>query len=288
MPKIIVFGDHRRPIWIDPRARSMAARKVIFSAIAEERPDLVLDTGDLVPDASARSWNLFDRDRAVFDKFTIPMEAVPGNHETYGILPRSANANIRMKPFLLRFPRNTQKRWGTRDVGNIRILLLDSNVNALSEGEIGEQEKFIIESVAGAESDSNIKLMIAAWHHPPFTNTTIYGDDRFSARSFLPRLRASRKLGAIFCGHVHGYERFWVESISLVVTGGGGAHRHAFPRDHKHWRHTPAYNSYHSPHLHYVSIQFDGGAGRAVVRHLQQITPEPEWTSGDEFEIRPK
>ncbi|MBI3819073.1 MAG: metallophosphoesterase [Planctomycetes bacterium] len=286
--RIIVFGDHRRPLWFDPRSRNESARRRIFEAAAAARPDLILDTGDLVPHAFESSWRAFDRDAAIIYNNKSAFEAVPGNHETYGLFPRAAKPEMRMRRFLERFPRSTNKRWGARDIQYIRILLLDSNANALTAAEIDEQERFIEGAVAAADADPKITLVIAAWHHAPFTNSTAYGDDRFSGRSFLPRLRQSRKLGAIFCGHVHAYERFWFDSVSVIITGGGGAHAHRFPADHKYWRHTPAFDASAMSHLHFVELQCSDGVARATVRHLDSGVGVPHWTVGDAFEIRPR
>lgn len=288
MPKIIIFGDHRRPLWFDPRSRNEGSRRMIFEAAAAARPDLVLDTGDLIPHCFDACWRAFDEDAAIFRKLNIPMEAVPGNHETYGILPRSAHGARRMEPFLSRFPRAGGARWGVRDLRGMRILLLDSNRDALDAPEVAAQELFIEKTVEETDADPSILLMIALWHHPPFTNTNVYEDDRFSASSFLPRLRGSRKLGAIFCGHVHGYERFQFESISLVVTGGGGAHPHTFPRDHHAWRHTPAFDAYNLPHIHYVQLDTDGANARAEVRHLAPPGSASRWIPGDQFMVKPR
>ncbi|MFN0205665.1 MAG: metallophosphoesterase family protein [Planctomycetota bacterium] len=292
MPRFVVVGDHRRPIWCDWRARNEIPRQLIFEKIAAERPELVMDTGDLVPDASESAWNLFDRDVEILGSANIKIDAVPGNHETYGWIPRSSNAEVRMAKFLLRFPRDTQQNWGRRDFYHIRFLLLDSNVRILTKAQIHEQSEWIEKQASAADADPNIKTVIAVWHHPPFTNTTTYGDDRFTSQTFLPRLRKLKKLGAIFCGHVHAYERFWVESISMVVTGGGGAHRHRFASDHLKWRHTPAFDAYALPNFHYICVDAGGGADdyilHARVVHLDLSSGAARWIDGDRFDIRPR
>ncbi len=288
MQRLAVVGDHRRPIWIDRiRGSGERGRRAIFEEIGRLRPGLLLDTGDLVPSASAAAWRAFDRDIAALRAAGTGIEAVPGNHETYGVIPVSARAAVRMAPFLARFPRTAGRRFGVRDFGSTRILLLDSNARVLATEERRAQERFLEEAAAAADADPAVELLLAAWHHPPFTNGAKYGDDRFSASSFLPRLRASRKLGAVFCGHVHGYERFWSEGISLVVTGGGGARAHRFPRDAARQRHTPAFDASSLPPLHFVDVSIDGGVARAVVRHLQLPRGgAARWIEGDRFEIR--
>lgn len=289
MSRFVVIGDHRRPIWFDLRNRNERPRQLIFERIAAERPELVIDTGDLVPDASGRAWRLFDKDVEVLRSQNIKIDAVPGNHETYGWIPRSANAAERMTKFLSRFPRGTQQNWGRRDFYHIRFLLLDSNVKILTKNQVREQEDWLGREVSDAGADPNIKMVIAVWHHPPFTNTITYGDDRFTSQSFLPRLRKLKKLGAIFCGHVHAYERFWVESMSMVVTGGGGAHAHRFAGDHLKWRHTPAFDAYTLPHFHYICVDVDGAADDYILHaravHLDLLSGAPRWIDGDRFDI---
>jgi 3',5'-cyclic AMP phosphodiesterase CpdA len=288
MSRFVVVGDHRWPIWLDWRGRDPRPRALLFEKIASQRPDLVLDTGDLVPDASERAWRRSDRDFVPLRNLGIPVEAVPGDHETYGWIPRSAQPASRMVPFLKRFPRDGGRRWGRRDFNDIRFLLLDSNVRVLSISEQREQESWLEREVGDAMADPGVALVIAAWHHPPFTNSTTYGDDRFTARSFLPRLRSLDKLGAVFCGHVHGYERFHVESVPMVVTGGGGAHAHRFPADHSLWRHTPAFDAGALPHYHYICVDGTGAEAFASAWHLDLAGRSPRWIAGDSFTIRPR
>jgi 3',5'-cyclic AMP phosphodiesterase CpdA len=289
VPRLVVFGDHRRPLWFDRlRGAGEAGRRAVLRGIEAAGADLVLDTGDLVPSASAGSWRRVDRDVAALRARGTALEAVPGNHETYGWLPRSARPRARMRRFLERFPREGGTRWGARELGSTRLLLLDSNERVLDAGEVAAQEAFLEERVAAWDADPAAALVVAAWHHPPFTNGTKYADDRFAARSFLPRLRRSRKLAAVFCGHVHAYERFRADGATFVVTGGGGARRHRFPRDPARERHTPAFDARALPHLHYVVVDLEGAIGHARARHVDLSGPEPRWIDGDAFEIRPR
>jgi 3',5'-cyclic AMP phosphodiesterase CpdA len=297
MARLVVFGDHRGTIWLDPRGwldpggARRRGRAAIVEKVVSLRPDLVLDTGDLVAAGDPPHWRRCDAELAPIRAAGIPIDAVPGNHETYGWVPRSARPTRRMGEFLRRFPRVGGNRWGSRDLGSARILLLDSNARVLTRAERVEQESWLSSALAAADADPNIGLVLAAWHHPPFTNTHKYGDDRFSADSFLGRLRRSRKWGAVFCGHVHGYERFRAESVSFVVSGGGGAAAHPFPRDHARWRHTPAFDATALPHLHFVEIEIEGALARAVSHHLNlPAGPDapPRWIEGDRFEIRPR
>jgi hypothetical protein len=294
-PRILVFGDHRRPIWLDPRKyfggreSHDTSRHAVLERLAEVRAALILSTGDLVPMGSEPAWAVVDRELDGFRRSGAAIEAVPGNHETYGWFPRSGRAGTRMPRFLQRFPRVDGLRWGRRNVGPARLLLLDSNERVLTRDEVAAQEAWLDGELVKADEDVKVELVLAAWHHPPFTNTTKYDDDRFSSRSFLPRLRKSRKLGAVLCGHVHAYERFWADSVHWVVTGGGGAPAHRFPADHARWRHTPAFDASSLSHVNYVEIEWLGG-GRATARshHWGPGAGAVRWIAGDAFEIRPR
>lgn len=293
----IVFGDHRRAIWLDPRGRAVGhvVRRELIQQIASRKPGLILHTGDLVPSAFDRAWRRLDQDFEPLVQYVrnaggrAAMDAVPGNHETYGILPRSADGDKRMQQFLKRFPRANSDRFGARDFGDMRILLLDSNVRVLVPAQIAKQESWLSGEVARADADPAVRLVVALWHHPPFTNTETYGDDRFTAASFLPRLRKSKKLGAVFCGHVHAYERFRVDGASFIVTGGGGAPAHKFPDDHARWRHTPAFDARSLSHYHYIAIDGAGTTHRATVHHFDpHAAGAARWTQGDSFTIEPR
>lgn len=294
--RAVVMGDHRRPIWIDILHKNdRRGRDAVLQSVRAVRPKLVVDTGDLVPAGYESCWRAADADFAALRANGVEIEAVPGNHETYGIVPRSARPRSRMPLFLQRFPREGALRWGVRDFptprGAVRWLLLDSNESVLSPEERREQERFLEREMERADSDSAVSMAIAAWHHPPFTNCTKYGDDRYSATSFLPRLRRSRKLAAIFCGHVHGYERFYFEGVHAVVTGGGGAHAHRLQGDHRAWRHTPAFDAAELPHLHFVVLDFEGAGAVARVIHVKpgdREGAEPVQMEGDRFQLRPR
>ncbi|HKE01206.1 MAG TPA: metallophosphoesterase [Planctomycetota bacterium] len=288
MTRVAITGDTRDPIWLDLfRGPTAGDRQAVLDAIGAERPGFLLLLGDLVDGAFASSWAAFDRSVAGLRAAGVAMDAVPGNHEYYGIVPRIARPGHRLAPFVDRFARPEGVRWRTRDVDSARLLLLDSNAGAHASAELAAQEAWLERAVAEADADARVAIVFAAWHHPPFTNVEGYDDDVFSARSFLPRLRRSRKLGAIFCGHVHGYERHRVDGVSLVVSGGGGAHPHRFPTDHARWRHTPAFDASALPHLHYVVVDLDGERATATVRHLERGRgAEPRLIPGDRFEIR--
>jgi hypothetical protein len=68
-------------------------------------------------------------------------------------------------------------------------------------------------------------------HHPPFTN----GVDRHGHEAvrfdLLPRIRRSRKAVALISAHVHGYERFDLDGMALIVSGGGGGPRVEYRTD---------------------------------------------------------
>lgn len=292
--RVVVFGDHRRALWLDPWRVAGAlrgagrARSAILARLAEERAALVVSTGDLVPSASAAAWARVDADLSSLRASGAVVEAVPGNHETYGWIPRSARPRSRMALFLRRFPREGGLRWGRCDAGAARFLLLDSNEKVLTGDEQRAQEVWLEREIESADRDPGVKLLFAVWHHPPFTNTTKYGDDRFSARSFLPRLRNAAKLGAVLCGHVHGYERFFAESIHFVVSGGGGARAHRFPADHARWRHTPAFDATGLPHVHYMVLEITERRAAACVWHGSVRHGETVWLPGDAFAIEPR
>ena len=83
-------------------------------------------------------------------------------------------------------------------------------------------------TLSAYDADPGVRAVLVAFHHPPFTNSTVTGDEIHVQRAFVPPFERARKTVAILSGHVHGYERYERAGKSYVVSGGGGGPRAAF------------------------------------------------------------
>jgi hypothetical protein len=88
-----------------------------------------------------------------------------------------------------------------------------------------EQVRWYAEELRKRDDDVDCRAVFVLVHHPPFTNSSVTGDDANVRTSFVPPFLAARKTRVMFSGHVHSYERFVRGEKAFVVAGGGGAPR---------------------------------------------------------------
>lgn len=217
----VVLGDVQRTskleIW---REDNTPERRRILEAVAGIGADLVAFTGDLVFDGGA------DDHWAELDTFTAPIRAraVPaitafGNHEYW-----AGRAKAEQHVFA-RFPALAERHWYTVKLGPVRLVVLDSNEDALTPVEWAAQRRFFAETLAAADEDGATRGVVVLLHHPPFTNSTVTGDEEHVKRAFVPDFLRAKKTLAMLAGHVHSYERFERGGKTFVVSGGGGGPR---------------------------------------------------------------
>jgi hypothetical protein len=87
------------------------------------------------------------------------------------------------------------------------------------------QLAWLDETLRAFEADGSIRGVLLLAHHPPFTNSTVTGDERDVREHFVPRVHRFRKVQGYVSGHVHSYERFMREGKLFLVSGGGGGPR---------------------------------------------------------------
>jgi hypothetical protein len=213
----IVYGDSRRRLtsefW---RGDNNAGRQAIVQALADERPAFIFNTGDLVMAGSERAeWRWFhEQNRPIFER-QIPYFAGLGNHE-YMWKSRQG-----MENFFAYFPQLKGRLWYEIRYPPALCLVLDSNFHELKDDEIEAQDRWLSEILAAAERDPAIHHVLLGFHHAPFTNCLSHSDSREVKEHFLSRL--TPKVHVVVTGHVHSYERFLVDGVQYLVSGGGGA-----------------------------------------------------------------
>jgi acid phosphatase type 7 len=101
--------------------------------------------------------------------------------------------------------------------------MLDSNFSKLSQEQMARQNQWLKETLSKYQDDGAISFVVVFLHHPPYTNSKTHKPDKLAQDNFVRLLEASSKVKFVFSGHVHSYERFRVNGINYIVTGGGGA-----------------------------------------------------------------
>jgi hypothetical protein len=168
--------------------------------------------------SSGAKWAAFDALTEPLRAVGIPAFAAFGNHEYWG--GRAGNPL-----FFARFPHLAGKHWYTLAWGPLRLVVLDSNPGDLGEDGWREQKAWLDRSLAELDRNPEVRGTLVLLHHPPFTNSTVTGDEEHVQRDLLPAFLASKRTLAMMSGHVHSYERFARGGKTFVVSGGGGGPR---------------------------------------------------------------
>lgn len=218
--RLVVVGDLQRTSLIEAwREQNDAERARVVAQIAAERPDLVAITGDLVFDGrSGSKWEAFDALAAPIRAAGVPAIAAFGNHEYWG-------GRYGERGLFARFPHMDERHWYAVPFGPLRIVVLDSNVAELDDDEWDTQRAWYEGTLSAFDVDDGVRGVLVMMHHPPYTNSTVTGDEAHVQEAFVPAFARAKKTLAMLCGHVHSYERFERGGKTFVVSGGGGGPR---------------------------------------------------------------
>ncbi len=179
----------------------------IVEGILALNPDMTFHTGDLVEDGySEYDWRVFIKITCELRE-RMPFYPCLGNHE-------------RESPYyfkLFDLPGNEQ--WYYVDYFDTRFIALDTNV----EFEVGsEQYEWFEKALQGCP----YSRIITYFHHPPFSLVGYNPEIAKKVRDNLVPLFETYGVDMVFSGHDHTYQRFLVNGIYYIVTGGGGGELH--------------------------------------------------------------
>ncbi|MBC8144195.1 MAG: metallophosphoesterase [bacterium] len=217
---IAVVGDLQRTsdaekIFLS-RSDNHRERSMILDKIAEEKPDMLLLLGDQVGTGDADSdWTYFDNVMGKVKDAKIPVRAIYGNHD-YGY-----DKGRCIRNFSERFPHQAEHGASMVKLGHIALVTVDTNFDQLSPSEIDRQVTKYRKWIGDLEDDPEVKGVIVAAHHAPYTNSEL-GANPIVISMFAEPFYNARKTRLFLSGHVHNYERFVTGDKMFVVTGGGG------------------------------------------------------------------
>lgn len=189
---------------------------VFRQAMREAPPDLVVHGGDLTFNGPVAPADVA-YGGAELAALGAPWLAIPGNHDVgeapaFTRLDQPVNAE-RMAVWR----RHVGPQWWVRDVGEWRVVGLDTALMASGLPEEDEQRAFLAETLAG-RGRRPVMLFI---HMPPFD-----GDPRaperttsvvpFPARGELLESCVAGGVEVIACGHLHVYRRLRYRGIEIV------------------------------------------------------------------------
>jgi len=276
---LIAYGDTRFTSPANVTAADPQARRALIAKIAAERPAAVIVSGDLPWHGVVDDYAQYRTETDVWRAQRIRVIPAIGNHEFSQCAPE-----VCLENWWTAFPELRGKRWHAADIGQTRVLALDS-MSALSTG--SPQREWLeheIDSLPRA-----IDFVIVSLHHPPVADlqTRLRVDhnprqNEIALAAYLedvaPRLRA-RLL--VIAGHIHNYERFSQGGVTYLVSGGGGAVPYEVDR-------TPPdlYHGIEFPNFHYVRLTVTSGTLKGQMFRLDEPSaPTPHFTLKDTFEL---
>jgi acid phosphatase type 7 len=164
---------------------------------------------------------------------------------------------------------------------------LDSN-SPLTAG--SPQRVWLEEQIA--HLPASVEFVLVALHHPPVADIqTIFEVDHnprpneIALREYLSKIAPHEQAKFIVAaGHIHNYERFEVDGVTYLVSGGGGAHPYPVQRT------APdQYQGTDFPIFHYILFRLDGRKLNATTYKLNfPVGTEASWHIEDEFAIAAK
>jgi hypothetical protein len=200
----IVVGDTRSGI---------DAHRRVVERIAQEVPDFVLGTGDMVDEGYRQDqWQQFFDVEAPMLRDNVYFPAI-GNHDRQG---RGRTADSYRAYFSV--PDNGDARFYGFSYAAARFLVLDSNEYSFA---LSDQTAWLERELIAARQDPGVRHVFVVMHHPPFS-ISLHGGSRDLRERWAP-LFEKYQVTAVFSGHDHVYERAEHNAIHYFVSGGGGA-----------------------------------------------------------------
>ncbi len=198
----------------------------VVRALIAERPDLVVNSGDISLDGATYDGDLAEA-RRLHDTLNLPTRFIPGNHDV------GDNADVgNSHEHAIDAARHARYRryfghdWWTLDVPGWRILAVNAQLFGSDLDAARQQEAFVAQAAAGANG-----RQIALFVHKPLFNQS-EEEDVVGGR-FLnpaPRRRLLAALGAhrpalVASGHVHQYRsthaggtrHVWAPSTAFIL-----------------------------------------------------------------------
>ncbi|HNS20631.1 MAG TPA: metallophosphoesterase [Sedimentisphaerales bacterium] len=215
----------------------------IAADILESQPGLVLHCGDLT--SCGRSLDLWETEffRPASELLAnIPLVAVPGNHEYFGLGPPW---------FFYWFDRPVNDGWFALEYGNAYFIGLHTGASFCPGS---PQYEWLVRELASTAC-RNAMWRVVFFHEPPFTSTNGHTDN-LAAQDYLVPLFEQYGVDVVFSGHSHVYERYFHNGVYYIVTGGAGGYLYTLVADK-----TPPIREFGLSIHHYCIVDVDPAAG---------------------------
>jgi hypothetical protein len=258
---MVAYGDTR---FADPAVTTGTnprVRKWLVDRIAEEKPSVLLITGDTpFHGASTDDWKVFDQETEPWRTERILQLPTTGNHEVYG------GRDQGLSNYLDHFPAIERHLNYSALLGNVEVISLDMDG-------LGGEQQVIWFGDQLEHVPPQVDFLMILYHMPWMADEQTHvfirlpSADALEFRKVLEaHLDKLRARVLVLNGHIHNYERFERRGVEYVVTGGGGAEpyplliRGAADLYHDHPRGHPVY--------HYLTLDVSGRSLHATMWRL--------------------
>ncbi|MDQ3370863.1 MAG: metallophosphoesterase [Myxococcota bacterium] len=225
--RFAAFGDTRN---------GHTVHREIVEAVAREKIDFVLNTGDMVHNGGRiDEWTTFFQiERPLLAR--VPVIPTTGNHDLSG------REYYERYFFLEQW--SGGRRYFATDWGNVRLIALDNGIECNRSC-----AQFEYVRAALAEGAAEGRLMVMFLHHAPFSSGQ-HGSNYGVARA-ITELASTYGVELVIAGHDHHYERTKpISGTTYIVSGSAGAPiRPVEPRD---------FTASARTEPHYVLVDVDG------------------------------
>lgn len=263
-PEIALISDTQEPMGVERiflryHKNALATTKLLQD-ITERVPRALFMLGDVVSlGYKEKKWRQIDSFLQRTRQMGITVAAVLGNHDVMVSAARGETA------FNKRFP--DQVRTGFyKVVDSIAFVLLNSNFSTLTAKQLQQQQDFYETTMQQMEADTNVRVIVVACHHSPYTNSRIVGSNARVQERFVPAYMRTPKAKLFVSGHAHAFEHFRMKGKDfLTIGGGGGLHQ---PLSKKTTRIESLSDGYH-PEFHYILLKRYNDQVAIVSRRLK-------------------
>ena len=218
--RIVVYGDMRFTEPSNTSDTHPGARKWLAQKVAEEKPDILLLTGDMPFHGSdPADWKVYDQETAAWKQEGLRIYPTIGNHEG---LPDPVKG---IANYFAAYPQLENHSYYSVQLGNVYLITLDSSIFL----GVGWPQRLWLDAQL-AHIPASADFVFFLFHAPLVSDLQtafmvgIPDPSSLELRHELEDYAAkSHAKFVVFNGHIHNYERFDVNGIMHVISGGGGA-----------------------------------------------------------------
>lgn len=221
--KLIAYGDIRFTDPANVTDTNPKVRRFLIKQVAAEKPLAIFLTGDTpFIGGDYRDWKTFQEETAAWRDEHLYVFPTTGNHETRG----SFSAGI--YNYRANFPLLKGCLYYAAQMGNVYLISLDMTQ---SRDAASPERAWLRSQLDHIPSDVDFVFVLD--HKPWMADTQTHMVLNFPERNELAMrdmlegtASKSRAKFIVVNGHIHNYERFEHNSVTYLISGGGGARPH--------------------------------------------------------------